>query len=294
MYAYDVAGFLRYLQSSKGRKPYTDTDIHGVTMDEVAAVTTKKVENYLFFLAKQGNGASTRSAKLSAISSFYRYLESKGYVESNPTERIERPKINDPLPKYLTAKEANQLLDTVLASPKINGTRDYCILALFLNCGLRLDELRSINVEDISSERKTLVVTGKGSKQREVPLNDMVLGAVEDYLLVRKGEKIAGGEKALFTSRQTHKRLSREAIQKMVERRLQEAGLGGKHLSTHKLRHTAATLMHQAGSDIRVVQEVLGHASLSSTEIYTHVSSAQKAEAVRNNPLNIIEDSEKD
>jgi site-specific recombinase XerD len=171
----------------------------------------------------------------------------------------------------------------------INGTnekRDYAIITLFLNCGLRLSELISINIDKIKGD--TLAVVGKGNKERTIYLNDVCIKAIEDYLSVRP-EAQPGHEKALFISNRKT-RFTQRGVQHMVDKYLNEAGLAGKHYSPHKLRHTAATLMYQYGHvDIRALQEILGHESVSTTQIYTHIDKEQLRDAVKLNPLNIEE-----
>lgn len=294
-YTLNVALFFRYLNVLKGMSPER-TDVSNITISELSRVDSDLLTEYLFYESKRGSGASARSNKLSALSAFYSFLMKEGLVSSNPAKDVERPKLPRKEPRYLTEAECRQLLDSILTSQKINSTRDYCIVSIFLHCGFRLSELHGINLEDVKSavesddsQKFFIVVRGKGDKERNVPFNDAVLGAIADYLPIRAAMDPEGNEKALFVSRQGG-RLSREAIQVMVKRRLLEAGLDSNKLSTHKLRHTSATLMLRGGADIRSIQEVLGHASLSTTQIYTHIGGEEKRIAVESNPLNIKED----
>lgn len=288
-YTLNVSLFMRYLNLLKGKDPES-TDVSGITIEDLTQVTRDTVTDYLFYEAQRGSGASARSNKLSALSSFFSYLMREGALQDNPVKNVERPKAAQKVTRYLTEAECVQLLDSILTSQKANKARDYCIISLFLHCGFRLDELRGINLTDIDLDKRYLVVLGKGNKEREVYLNDSVIGAIQDYLPVRKAMNPPDGEKALFISRQGGGRISREAIQSMVKRRLLEAGLDSSRLSTHKLRHTSATLMLRGGAEIRSIQEVLGHASLSSTQIYTHIDNEQKRVAIECNPLNTKED----
>ena len=208
-------------------------------------------------------------------------------IPTNPAELLESPKVKQSLPKHLTLENSLELLNSVDGA---NERRDYCILTLFLNCGLRLSELCGLNLSDISSDG-IMTVTGKGNKERAVYLNDSCLSAVKAYLAVRPNEGIVATDRnALFISR-NHRRISPKTVQHIVKTYLSKAGLGGMGFSTHKLRHTAATLMYQHGNvDIRVLKDILGHANLGTTQIYTHVSDAQIKRAVDANPLSNVKD----
>ena len=206
-------------------------------------------------------------------------------IENNPALMLEAPKVKQSLPKHLTLEDSLELLNSVDGN---NKQRDYCILVLFLNCGLRLAELCSLNLSSISSDN-TLTVVGKGNKERVVYLNNACMEALRAYLEVRPNDGIPVTEKnALFISR-NHRRISPKTVQHIVKTYLEKSGLGGQGFSTHKLRHTAATLMYQHGDvDIRVLKDILGHANLGTTQIYTHVSDKQIKHAVDQNPLSNV------
>lgn len=196
-------------------------------------------------------------------------------------ESVETPSLPKTLPKYLTLEESTELLRAVKSS-----RRDYAILTIFLNCGLRLAELVSLDLTDIKNEYA--VITGKGNKQRTIHLNQACRDAIDDYIANERPVDELKDPQALFISR-NRCRISRRAVQNIVEKYLKLAGLESKELSTHKLRHTAATLMHRHGHvDIRVLQEILGHENLGTTQIYTHVDSETIKEASMNNPLSKI------
>ena len=216
------------------------------------------------------------------IRSFYGYLCNKVHVlEENPVKDMDSPKLKKTLPRYLTLEESMALLDSVDGP---NRERDYCILTLFLNCGLRISELIGLNRSDIQGE--ALHVLGKGNKVRIVYLNEACQVALEQYLAVRR--PITGrDEDALFLSQQ-NRRISRSMVHALVKRHLLEAGLDSTHYSSHKLRHTAATLMLQNGVDVKAVQEVLGHEHLNTTEIYTHIDNEALRVAARANPLSRV------
>ena len=203
---------------------------------------------------------------------------------------MEAPKIKQSLPKYLSLEDSLELLNSVDGE---NERRDYCILTIFLNCGLRLSELCGLNLSDISSDG-TMTVTGKGNKERMVYLNDSCKTAIKRYLEVRPHEGLTAESKnALFISR-NHKRISPRTVEHIVTSYIKKAGLDGKGLSTHKLRHTAATLMYRHGHvDIRVLKDILGHANLGTTQIYTHVSDEQIKAAIDSNPLSSVRDKTK-
>ena len=233
-----------------------------------------------------------KARKLSSIKVFYKYLVNKrNLLEENPAINIETPKRQKTLPKFLSLEECRILLDTVKNDAASDTRlRDYCIITLFLNCGMRVSELVGISLPDIDRELRSLRVVGKGSKERIVYLNDACRAALADYL---QEVRLAGGmadlpDKALFLSNRD-KRISVKTVQYMVYKYLDLAGLGAKHYSVHKLRHTAATLMYQSGEvDIRVLKDILGHEQLNTTQIYTHVSDKNMQNAMNANPLSSL------
>ena len=211
-------------------------------------------------------------------------------IDNNPAQNLETPKLDKRLPKYLSLDDSKKLL-TVTENDESdeNKERDYAIITLFLNCGLRLSELIGINLQDINFDDYKLTVIGKGNKERTIYLNKACINAIKEYLKVRPTEGVKNdskaSNKALFLSKR-RERISNRTVQYIVEKELRKAGLDTSKYSTHKLRHTAATLMYQYGEvDIRALQEILGHKSISSTEIYTHVSNEQARDAIERNPL---------
>ena len=231
---------------------------------------------------------SAKARKLSAIKGLYKYMTIKrSYFEENPAINIESPKPKKTLPKFLSLDESLMLLQAILDDEESNTKeRDYCIVTLFLNCGMRLSELVGINLTDIDRELRSLRVLGKGNKERIIYLNEACQTVLRDYIAIRTSPKYQDVKtKALFLSR-LNKRISAKTVQWMVYKYLDLAGLEAKHYSVHKLRHTAATLMYQSGHvDVRVLKDILGHEQLNTTQIYTHVSNENMRSAMEQNPL---------
>lgn len=299
-YHLDLRTFLRYMQAKRRGLPLDalDTvDISGIDVAFLASITQSEVYDYLLYISRSrpkyhnsaattyGNSAKTRARKMSSLRAFFKYYCDKTkQIPINPVANIDIPKTQKALPKYLSLNESKKLLDNVDGKYKV---RDYCILTLFLNCGLRVSELAGISVSDINRDDRVLRVLGKGSKERMVYLNDACMAAIEDYdhfkLQSDTRPKIAH-KNAYFISR-NGTRLSVMRIKELVKEHLDHAGLSQKHASAHKLRHTAATLMYQNGVDVRTIKEVLGHENLDTTAIYTHVVNDNLRDAAERNPL---------
>lgn len=294
-YYLDLRTFFRFLKINRGLVPRStdmdDISISDIDLDFVKSVTVSETYDYLSFLSRDrvknqrsreteyGTKASTRARKVSTLRSFYKYLTTKAkLLEENPLRDLDVPKIPTTLPRYLTLNEAQALLSSVDSK---NKERDYCILCIFLNCGLRISEIVGLNIQDIRADH--IRVYGKGAKERIIYINDACAEAINSYLNVRKN--IAAIDKnALFLSNR-RTRISREAVHSMVKKSLTHAGLDAEKYSSHKLRHTAATLMLQNGVDVRTLQELLGHENLNTTQIYTHVDNTELRIAAEANPL---------
>ncbi len=302
-YFLDLRNFFRYLKQTRDPAlaglPLDGISILDIDLDFAASVTLTDIYGYMAYLSRDrvlnqqsrspeyGLNAASRARKIATIRSFYGYLTNKTHqLRENPVKDIDSPKLMKTLPKFLTLEESVNLLESVDGK---NQERDYCILTLFLNCGLRISELVSLNLHDIQGE--TLRVLGKGNKVRMIFLNDACQDALKRYLAVRRPIK-GQDEQALFLSSQ-NKRVSRSMVHAMVKKRLGEAGLDSTQYSSHKLRHTAATLMLQNGVDVRAVQEVLGHEHLNTTEIYTHIDNEALRIAAKANPLSHIKSQRK-
>lgn len=287
-YFIDLQTFFRYILLVRGLAPkdaeFEEISISSVDINLIKTVTVTDLYAFMVYCKdERQNGAASRARKTSTLRIFFKYLSVQTHqLDSNPAELLESPKVKQALPKHLTLEDSLELLNSVEGP---NKERDYCILTLFLNCGLRLAELCALNLSSISSDN-TLTVVGKGNKERIVYLNSACIEAINRYLAVRPKDGIPSIHKnALFISR-NKQRISNKTVQHIVKTYLDKSGLGNMGYSTHKLRHTAATLMYQHGDvDIRVLKDILGHANLGTTQIYTHVSDKQIKQAVDSNPL---------
>lgn len=285
-YANDLNIFFRYIVRYKGLCPASVSDdkidLRTVNIEFIKTITLSDVYQYVIWLKTvKKNNEATRTKRIVSIRRYFAYLEKNLLITYNPLKDIESPALKKTKPKYLSKDEALLLLRSVDGK---NKERDFAILVLFLNCGMRLSELVSINYNDIKADN-TLIITGKGNKERTVYLNDICIKAINEYMKVRPNNQVK--DRALFLSSR-NQRITPRAVEMIVEKYLEKAGLGGRGLSVHKLRHTAATLMYQyGGTDVLVLKEILGHENLATTEIYTHISNEDAKQAVENNPLNI-------
>ena len=292
-YALDLNIFFKFMYKHfklcKSEISIEEIDISSLDYDFVKKIQLTDIYEYLSYMnTVRKNSASTRARKVACLRSYFKYMHSKAkYIEDNPTKELESPKLKQSLPNYLTLDECKILLETVLKNS--TGYRDYAIITLFLNCGMRLSELVGINLTDIKND--TLIVTGKGNKERTIYLNKACIQAISKYLKERPVDNVKD-KNALFLSAR-NQRISNKTVQFLVKKYIKLAGLDVTRFSTHKLRHTAATLMYRdGGTDLRTLQEILGHEHLSTTQIYTHVNDEQQKSAMKNNPLANITDDE--
>ena len=284
-YHYDLRSFFRFLKLHYRLIPL-DSDLSTVTITDIDIDFIKKISlsdlyAYMSYLSlDKSNKVTSRARKVASLRSFFNYLTTKAKVlEINPAKELESPKLGKRIPKYLNVDESKQLLNAIDGD---NKERDFAIITLFLNCGMRLSELISINLSQIKDDK--LTVLGKGNKERTIYLNQASKNALNEYLRVRPKDNLKD-KNALFLSEQ-RKRISPRTVQYIVKKYIIAAGLDPEKISPHKLRHTAATLMYQYGNvDIRSLQEILGHESVSTTEIYTHINKEQLKDAVNKNPL---------
>mgnify|MGYP001861080244 FL=1 len=293
-YNYDISMFLKYIKINYNLTSETDFSkitINDIPLDVIKKITLDDIHAFLSYLAIELKSKSTtRARKVSTIRIFFKYLTSKAHLlEKNPAQDLETPKLDRRLPKYLNLEESKRLLSVAASEDNRNKERDTAILKLFLNCGMRLSELVGIDIRDIDFSECKLTVIGKGNKERTLYLNKSCIDAIKEYLAVRPSQGVKvdklHSDRALFLS-ERRERISKRTVQHIVEKELRAAGLDTSKFSTHKLRHTAATLMYQYGNvDIRALQVLLGHESISTTEIYTHVNNEQVRDAIEKNPL---------
>jgi site-specific recombinase XerD len=284
-YFLDLRSFFRFLKKEKQLvapdTPFEEISIDDADLDLVKDISLTDIYAYMNYLSRErGLNADSRARKVATIRSFYKYLTSKAkLLEQNPVQDLDSPRIKKALPKYLNLDESISLLESVDGK---NSVRDFCILTLFLNCGLRISELVGLNVTDVRGDQ--LRILGKGNKERVLYLNESSQKALEDWMVERNTLTLVD-QNALFVTLQNRSRITRAAVHKLVKKHLLAAGLDSTQYSAHKLRHTAATLMLQNGVDVRTLQEVLGHDHLNTTQIYTHVDSNDLRTAARANPL---------
>ena len=287
-YSINLKEFLSFLVVDKKLCDSDKIDIRICDEKFFKNISLSDAYKYLSYCATvKQNSPTTRSRKVVAIRQFFKYLtDNKRILSDNPMRALDTPKKEKTLPKFLTLEQSINLLNSVDGK---NKERDYAILTIFLNCGLRLSELVGLNYTDISSDN-SMRVKGKGSKERLIYLNDACINAIEAYMKVRPKDGVID-KKALFLSNRLQ-RISTRSVQNIVDTFLEKSGLANMGLSTHKLRHTAATLMYQYGNvDILVLKDVLGHENISTTEIYTHIADSQKRDAIDSNPLSKINSS---
>ena len=290
-YNYDLNNFLKFILvhfKMTDKKDFKEIDIHDMSVSTVEKITLEDIHAYLFYLKNNFNSkAATRARKVASIRVFFNYLCNKsGMIDKNPAQNLETPKQDKRIPKYLSLDDSKKLLEAATNIDDRNKERDFAIITLFLNCGMRLSELVGINFKDINFNDCKLSVIGKGNKERTIYLNKACMNAINNYIAVRPRDGVKSDSRdALFLS-ERKERISNRTVQYIVKQELQRAGLDTNKYSVHKLRHTAATLMYQYGNvDIRALQELLGHESISTTEIYTHVDNSQVRNAVESNPL---------
>ena len=298
-YYLDLRMFLRFLRLMRNDMPIQtrleDIPIRDIDLEFIREITTSEVFDFLSYLANDRNpnpdapnqelgiSAAARARKLSAIKSFFKYLTVRTkQLTENPVADLEYPKLRKSLPKYLTLEQSSALLKAVSG---VNEKRDYAILMLFLNCGIRRSELVGLNLTDVYEDR--IRVVGKGNKERFVYFGTACRKAIDAYLIERNKKELSDN-RALFGSRD-HNRISVSAVHRLVKKALLQAGLDSTQFSAHKLRHTAATMMLSGGVDVKTVQEVLGHENLNTTQIYTHIENTELKIAAEANPLSKLD-----
>lgn len=296
-YQYDVIIFLKFIKCLFNPEDIPDTisyesiEIEDITLDMLRQVTSKEIHAFLYFLAENDYKPTSRCKKFYVLCNFFNYLyQEKRVIFHNPTSTIDFNKDNEKIPIYLSKKKLKKLFTTFRGEQSSQlAKRDYCILVLISSLGLRIQEVVNIDLTDFNLETGKIKILGKGSKERLLYLNESCVKALRDYLTIRsdiskKNKDEINANQALFITKRGN-RISRRSIEYIVEQRVSLAGLDSNMYSAHKLRHTAATLMYQDGTDILVIQEILGHSSISSTEIYTHTQDKDIKRAINHNPL---------
>ncbi len=288
-YYFDIRLFLKYLRMMKDPACDNINDLNEISIKDMHAdllseVRLQTLYEFLYYIKEErDNQSRSRGRKTSSLKSFFGFIhQNKGLIDQDPTERLELPSQKKSVPKFLTLEQSQKLLSSIDTA---FFERDYCIITMFLNCGIRLSELVGLNTTDLLLDECEMRVLGKGNKERMVFLNDACMNAIYEYLLVRSSMKNDITDDALFLSKR-HTRISKRRVQQIVENSLAAAGLSGMGYSAHKLRHTAATLMYQYGNvDALTLKEVLGHESTSTTEIYTHLTNEKVRSATESSPL---------
>ncbi|MGL4948776.1 MAG: tyrosine recombinase XerC [Anaeroplasmataceae bacterium] len=289
-YKVDLTMFFRFLKVYKGfvldnTLSFEEIDISDIDSSFIKSVKLTDLYAFLSYSEKQrNNGTHARARKVATLKSYFKFLQGKArIIDENPTLDLESPKINKRQPIYLTLDESVNLLQSLDHENK-NFHRDYCILTLFLNCGMRLSELCSIKTDKIKGDILTII--GKGNKERTVYLNDACIRAIESYMAVRDDSKASISDKKYLLLSSHNKPINKRTVEILVKKHVNNSGMVNEKYTPHKLRHTAATLMYKHGNvDIRSLQSILGHENISTTQIYTHVDDETLRNAASANPL---------
>lgn len=290
-YSVDLGLFFKFLKVYKGLEnnieleKIEEVEISDLGDNFIKDISLSDIYAFLAFLEKvRNNSAYARARKVATLKSFFKFLNSKiKLIDENPTVELESPKINKRHPVYLTLDKSITVLNSMDKGNK-NYYRDYCILTLFLNCGMRLSELCNIEIEKIKGD--TLTIIGKGNKERTVYLNEASIAAIENYLKNRNDLKATEEAKKYLFLSSKYRPINKRSVEILVKKHIENAGFKDQKYTPHKLRHTAATLMYKYGNvDIRSLQNILGHENISTTQIYTHVDDETLREAVKTNPL---------
>lgn len=287
-YEYDLTLFFRFhlaLQNDIEIERISEIDISTIKIEEIREITLEDLYLFMEYCEVQrNNSASARARKIATLKSFFKYIKGKRrLIEENPADELETPKIGRKKPIYMNLDEATQFIDGI--QPNSSSPRNYCMMMFFLNLGIRVTELCNLNKSSIQG--RYLTVVGKGNKERTVYLNDSCVQALSDYEHSGKHVYKGPGEEPLFVS-QKGTRLTRQTVAKIVKQINKQSGLQKDHLTPHKLRHTSATMMYKAGADIRSLQHILGHSSVATTQIYTHIEDEELQHVIENNPFNIV------
>lgn len=291
---FDLRTLLRYIKLLKTDKDkiYTITidefkkiSIIDITLEDLNNITPNNLEKYIIFLNNiLTNDIKTRNRKLASLKKFFEYLETNNFISLNPSKNMTSGRVEKRIPKHLSLIESKQLLSNVIKSNNRFKIRNYAITCVFLNCSLRLSELTSIDLSDLKLDdsEQTLKVHGKGNKERTGYINEMTKKAIEEYLRIR--DNFNPKTKTLFVSKYGSK-MSSTAIEKIIKKAYKLAEINDENYCVHTLRHTCATLLYRNGTDIRTIQELLGHVQIDTTEIYTHLHDQEVMDAMLDHPL---------
>ena len=273
--------YLRYLKLQRGMSPNT-LDAYARDLDKllnyldgiglhVLDVELSDLQHFAAGLHDIGIGPRSQCRILSGVRTFYKYLVLDGYIEQDPAELLESPVLGEHLPEFLTPAEVDRLKDSIDVS-KPEGHRNRAIIEVLFSCGLRVSELVNLKLSDIYRDEQFVRVFGKGSKERLVPISSTALREINNYWSWREELKIKPGEEDYLFLNRRGAHLTRTMILIMLKQQAEEAGIQ-KTISPHTLRHSFATALLEGGADLRVIQALLGHESIATTEIYTHISS---------------------
>ena len=290
-YYYDLRMFFRYVHAVVNDLDIIELEkisLDGFDEQILKDVTLNDLFEFMTYINNfKSSNDNYKARKVSSLRSFYNYLNTRlGFMETNPAINLDTPKLKKRVPRFLSLDESINLLKSIDGPFK---ERDIAIFVLFLNCGLRLSELVGINLNDINFAKRTLRVIGKGNKERMVYLNDICIDSINAYLHVRPTDVEYADKNALFISKKM-RRISNRMVELLAKKYFKIAGIDETRFSPHKLRHTAATIMYKEGNvDIRTLQDILGHVSISTTQIYTHIGNQDLKKAADNNPFNKIQ-----
>ena len=291
-----VSRYRRYLKLEKGYSANTldaymrDVDklfrYLAVEQVDVLDVKLEDLEHFAAFISELGIGPRSLARILSGVRQFYRFLVVDGYLEVDPTELLESPKQPDHLPEVLSTAEVD-LLEQAIDLSKWEGHRNRAIIEVLFSCGLRVSELTNLKLSNLYIEEQYIRVMGKGSKERLVPISPRALDELNYWFADRNVMKIKPGEEDYVFLNRRGQHLTRTMILIMIKRYAVEAGIK-KTISPHTLRHSFATSLLEGGADLRAIQAMLGHESIGTTEIYTHIdTSTLRQEILEHHPRNI-------
>ena len=288
--------FRLYLRLEKGLSPRTldaymsDVEKFDAYIQEgggdILTVELEQLRSYIATLVDVGIHPRTQARLLSSLRSFYGFLKMDGYIESNPTELLKSPKLPMYLPDVLTLDEIDRVIDAIDLS-QLEGQRNRAMIEVLYSCGLRVSELCNLKISDLYLDEEFIRVTGKGDKQRLVPISPRAIAELNYYINDRDHIEIKPGyEDYVFISERRRKPLSRITVFHIVKELVEAAGVQ-KNVSPHTFRHSFATHLLEGGANLRIIQAMLGHESIATTEIYAHIDRTRlREEILEHHPRN--------